>query len=55
MARIFNFKTKEEVLDYLHKVKQRKQEREAEAQAQYRAMHKETENLRKELYATIGA
>lgn len=55
MAKIFNFKTKEEVLDYLHQVKQRKQEREAAAQAHYRALHKETEKLRRELYATIGA
>lgn len=53
MGKFFNFKSKDEVIQYIHQVKKRKLEREAAAKAEYRAMQEETENLRRELYATL--
>lgn len=53
MGKIFKFRTKEELLQHLHAVKERKKESEAAAKAEFRALQKETESLRNEIYATI--
>lgn len=45
--------TKEEFIQHLRYIKERKRQRTLEAQAEYRAMQKETETLRKQLYATL--
>lgn len=53
MESVFKIKTKEGLLEHLHYIKRRKQEREAEAIANYQSLLKATDEKRRKLYATF--
>lgn len=47
------FKTKEELLNHLHEVKRRKEERQRQAVADYQRLMKETEEDRRRIHEAI--
>lgn len=53
MGKIFNFNTREDLLERLRYIKRKKMEQEAAAKAEYQALQKETEAMRRDIYATI--